>query len=864
MRKILQTKDVLLLLIAFVLSCGNTAWAQTASTVRGRVTGAGGEALPGVSVAVKGTNTGMATDNTGGYQLQYTEPNAVLVFSYVGYDKQEVAISGRNTINVVLQEASQKLQDVVIVGSRSHNRSATETPVAVDIIPIRDVITTAGQLDVNQLLQYVAPSFNTNRQSGSDGSDSVDPATLRGLGPDQTLVLVNGKRRHQSSLINIFGTRGRGNTGTDLNTIPASAIERIEVLRDGASAQYGSDAIAGVINIVLKSSVEEFTGSINTGITQEGDGENLQISGNYGFKLAEKGFANMTVDYLNRNRTNRPADPEVYDIYRRQFGDAKSNNFSFVFNSELPASEKGTFYAFGGFNFRDTDSYAWTREANSNRNIPAIYPNGFDPRIQTKIVDKSVSAGFRSKLKEWDIDLNNTFGSNRFHYIIDGTLNASLLEQSPTRFDAGGFGLTQNTTGLNFSRYFGNLLAGSNVAFGTEYRIENYEIFAGEEASYRNYGIIDSVVNGRIRQFNVLGRAGGSQGFPGFRPENELTEFRSNIGVYLDSEFDITKDFMVTAAARYERYSDFGGILNGKLASRFAFSDNLAIRGSISTGFRAPSLAQVYFNTSFTDFVGGLPIEKVIARNNSPLTRKLGIPALKQEEAVNGSLGFTGSFRSFTATVDGYYVHIKDRIVLTGAFEDTDPDIGQDLQDLGVSAAQFFTNAVDTKTLGVDVILTYSKVFAPSNVLNVSFAGNFNEMKLGEIHTSPRLAGKEDTYFGEREQFFLRASAPESKMNLILDHKLKDWNFNVKFIRFGKVELIDWTGEKDVYDPKITTDVAINRKLTNNISLTVGAVNLFDAYPTQQDTETESGGLWDPVQMGFNGAFYYGRLRFTF
>lgn len=864
MAKTLQIENVACLLLAFVLSLGNTAWAQTASTVRGRVTGESGETLPGVSVSVKGTNTGMTTDNTGNYQLQYTEPNAVLVFSYVGYERREIPINGRNQIDVVLQQASQKLQDVVIVGSRSHNRSATETPVAVDVIQIRDVITTAGQLDVNQLLQYVAPSFNTNRQSGSDGSDSVDPATLRGLGPDQTLVLVNGKRRHQSSLINIFGTRGRGNTGTDLNTIPASAIERIEVLRDGASAQYGSDAIAGVINIVLKSSVEEFTGSINGGITQEGDGENLQLSGNYGFKLSEDGFANVTVDYLKRNRTNRPADPEVFDIYRRQFGDAESDNFSFVFNSEVPVSAQATFYAFGGYNFRDTDAYAWTREAGSDRNIPFIYPNGFDPHIQTKVIDRSVSAGFRSKFKEWDVDFNNTFGANRFNYIIDGTLNASLLEQSPTRFDAGGFELMQNTTGLNFSRYYSGLLAGSNIAFGTEYRLENYEIFAGEEASYRNYGIVDSVVNGRIRQIDILGRAGGSQGFPGFRPENELSEYRTNIGAYIDTEFDITKSFMITAAARLENYSDFGSTLNGKLASRFAFSDNLAIRGSISTGFRAPSLAQIYFNTSFTDFVGGQPVDKVIARNNSPITRKLGIPTLKEEEAINGSLGFTGSFRNFTATVDGYYVYIKDRIVLTGAFEDTDPDIGQDLQELGVGAAQFFTNAVDTRTLGVDVILTYSQVFAPSNVLNVSFAGNFNKMELESIHTSPRLAGKEDTYFGRREQMFLMASAPQSKMNLILDHKINDWNFNLKFIRFGKIVLIDWIDEEDVYEPKITTDFAINRKITNNISLTLGGVNIFNVYPSEQDTETESGGLWDPVQMGFNGAFYYGRLRFTF
>ncbi|MBD1397023.1 TonB-dependent receptor [Pontibacter sp. JH31] len=847
----------------FFLLLSITCLAQT-SSVRGRVSNEAGEALTGVSISVRGTTTGTTSDSNGNYQLSNLPADAVLVFSYIGYSAQEIRLDGRSQLNVVMREAARSLQDVVVVGSRSHNRSVTETPVAIDIIPIREIALTSGQLDVNQLLQLVAPSFNANRQSGSDGSDHVDPATIRGLGPDQTLVLVNGKRRHQSALINIFGTRGRGNTGTDLNTIPAAAIERIEILRDGAAAQYGSDAIAGVINIVLKSSVEEFTSSVNTGITKEGDGEQYQVNGNYGFRIAEKGFANLTLDYLKREKTNRPADPAVYDIYRRQFGDASSDNFTGIYNAEIPVNEQASFYTFGTFNFRDTDAFAWTRDADSERNIPAIYPNGFDPHIQSRILDRSFSTGFKSKLREWDLDLNNTFGANRFHYFVDGTLNASLLEQSPTRFDAGGFELIQNTTGLHLTRYFKDILAGSNFAFGTEYRIENYEIFAGEEGSYRNYGIIDTVINGRVRQVDVLGRAAGSQGFPGFRPENELSEYRTNIGAYADAEFDITSAFMVAAAARFENYSDFGGTLNGKLASRLELTDNFAIRGSVSTGFRAPSLAQIYFNTTFTDFVSGQPVDKVISRNNSPLTRRLGIPALKHERSVNGSLGFTGSFRSFTATVDGYYVRIRDRIVLTGAFEDTDPDIGEDLQALGVGAGQFFTNAVDTRTLGVDVILNYATTFGADNILNVSFAGNFNDLEIQNIATTPRLAGKEDTYFGLREQRFLLASAPPSRMNLIFDYRLRDWNLNLKFNRFGEIVLIDWLGEEDVYKPKVTTDLAIAKKLSENFGITLGAVNLFDVYPTKQDTETESGGLWDPVQMGIGGAFYYARLRFNF
>ena len=467
-----------------------------------------------------------------------------------------------------------------------------ETPVAIDIIDVREVTNAVGQLDVNQLLHYVAPSFNANKQSGADGADHIDPATLRGLGPDQTLVLINGKRRHQSSLINIFGSRGRGNTGTDLNAIPAAAIERIEILRDGASAQYGSDAIAGVINIVLKSSVDEFSGNITAGahkadpgdnydvkVTRDYDGETQNVSGNYGVRIGKDGFANFTVDYFNTKHTNRPADPAKFDIYRQQFGDAAADNFAFYFNSAFSLTDETSFYAFGGFNHRFTDAFAWTRTPDSERNVPEIYPNGFNPHITSNIDDRSISVGVKSKLKGWDVDVNNTYGLNRFHYIIDGTLNASLLAKSPTRFDAGGFQLSQNTSGIYFSKYFPESLKGTNVAFGLEYRIENYEIFAGEEGSWRNYGIIDTVINGVVTPVDKLGRPGGSQGFPGFQPSNELDEFRTNLAAYVDVEADFTDKFMMAAAVRFEDYSDFGSTITGKLATRLEVAKGFALRG---------------------------------------------------------------------------------------------------------------------------------------------------------------------------------------------------------------------------------------------------------------------------------------------
>ena len=865
-----------LALTAVLLFSGLHLFAQT--PVTGKVTSATGEPIVGVSVLEKGTGQGTITDANGNYTLQVKD-GSTLVFSIIGYNTQEIKPDGRAILDVTLEESAELLGEVQIVGSRNSNRSVTETPVPVDIIQLSEVSTTSGQLDINQLLQVVAPSFNSNRQSGADGADHIDPASIRGLGPDQTLVLVNGKRRHQSSHINIFGSRGRGNTGTDLNTIPIAAIDRIEILRDGASAQYGSDAIAGVINIVLKSDVNKVTGNFNAGVrnasaptddivsNKDFDGQTYQVNLNYGASVGQKGFINVTTDFLSKKHTNRPTNPAKYDpsvIYRRQFGDAALDNFSMYFNSAVPVSETTSFYAFGGFNYRDTDAFAYTRTPEEDRNVIDIYPNGFDPHITSRISDKSLSAGLKSKVGGWDVDVNNTYGVNRFHYIIDGTLNASLLAKSPTRFDAGGYQLSQNTTGLNFSQYFKNALSGINIAFGTEYRIDNYQIFAGEEGSYRNYGIVDSVgTDGFLYAIDTLGRPGGSQGFPGFSPANELSEFRQNLGIYVDGEFNFLPNFMVAAAARFENYSDFGNTLNGKLALRWAIIDQVALRSSISTGFRAPSLVQSYYNTTFTNAVSGELIDQLIAKNNSPITRALGIPELKQETALNLTAGVTVTAGAFTATIDAYSTNIKDRIVLTGGFDESDPDIGTDLQSLGVAYAQFFTNAVDTRTTGIDAVFTYTLMLR-QNTLRLSAIGNFNQLEVLDVHVSPKLAGKEDTYFGKRERLFLEASAPPSKINISADFRSKRISANLRFVRYGEIVFEDYGGVPDVYKPVFTIDAAFGYNFTPNVSLTVGAANLLNAYPDVQDTDTETGGNWDAVQMGFSGALYYAKLGFRF
>ncbi|MBK8923927.1 MAG: TonB-dependent receptor [Saprospirales bacterium] len=831
--------------------------------LKGIVTDERGEALAGVTIYERGTSNGAVSLWDGSYAIRYSRQDAVIVFSYTGYALEEVKADGRTEVNVTLREGL-IIEGLEIVGSRSLNRTVTQSPVPVDIIDIRQVTTTQGQLDVNQLLQYAAPSFNANRQTGADGADHTDPATLRGLGPDQTLVLVNGKRRHQSGLINIYGTRGRGNTGTDLNAIPAAAIERIEILRDGASAQYGSDAIAGVINIVLKESVDEFSGNINVGahLAQDNpersafDGENVQLNGNYGFRIGQGGFINLTTDYWYRGHTNR-FDPS---LYRRQFGDAKGANFGTYFNASVPIGPKASVYAFGGLNSRKTDAYAWSRDAGSARNVDALYPNGFDPIIASDITDRSWSAGVRGALGEWNTDFNYSFGSNRFHYYGRETVNSSLEERSPTEFDDGGFQLQQQVTTLDFTRFFKSWLSGVNLAYGLEHRTENYQIFAGEEGSWKTYGPVPFITT----DGDTVARPGGAQGFPGFAPSNEVNESRTNLAAYFDSELDFSPGFTLGAALRFENYSDFGSTLNGKLAARLRIADGLALRASASTGFRAPSLAQLHFNSIYTDFVSGVAVDKFLAKNNSPITRELGIEPLKEETSVNYGAGITFSRNAFSLTADFYHIEIENRIVLTGDFYNDDDQIGAILQALQVGSARFFANAINTTTNGLDIIASLSGRIGDDQRYALTLAGNWNDMSIDRVNTSRPLIGKEDSYLSNREKLFILASAPPLKGNLSFDYRARRWGANLRLTYFAALELEDYVGQIDKYDARTTVDLSLSFDFLPNLRWTIGGANLLNTYPTKQDQETEGGGLYDSVQMGFNGTFLFSRLGFRF
>ncbi len=852
--------------------------ASYAQTVTGKVVDRNNQPVEGASVKEKGTSNGTTTDKDGNYSLKVSKADPVLVFSGAGLTEQEVSVKG-NAADVTLSPSTISMGAVEIVGTRSLRRSATETPVPVDIIPVAKMTNTLGQVDLNQILQYVAPSFNSNRQSGADGADHIDPATLRGLGPDQTLVLVNGKRWHQSSLVNLFGSRGRGNTGTDLNAIPAASIERIEILRDGAAAQYGSDAIAGVINIILKSQVNAGSANVSFGefITGRGksldsdkgkvvgntsDGLTVNVNVNYGFKLKDNGFINLTGDFMKKEKTYRPNFTTLYpDDYRQKFGDGSITNSSLYFNSGFPLKGKSNFYAFGGVAFREGGAFAYTRDAGSARNVTAIYPNGFNPEIQSKITDVGVSFGIRSMCHGWNTDFNATLGSNQFKYSVDKTLNASMLAASPTHFYAGGFQLAQHSIGFYANKAFNKVAKGANLAFGTEVRQDQYKLFAGELNSYKQFGPVVFSINGSDTTF----RPGGSQGFPGYQPKDETNKGRVNWAGYVDGELDVTKSFMLSGAVRAENYSDFGWTANFKLASRLKYSDNFALRGSVSTGFRAPSLPQIHFSSTFTNVAQGKIYEIVIAPNSGALAQAVGIPQLKQETSVNTSFGFTAKpIKNLSITVDGYSVNIKDRIVLTGLFDQTDNVIGQILTDLNVGAAQFFTNAADTKTNGVDIIATYGHRIGAGR-LNTTFAANFNHMKLDQIKTTAALAGKEDIYYGRREQYFLLASAPPHKLSLSFDYKINKFSTNVRFTNFAAVDIISFADDIEHFKPNTTTDISFNFLAGDKVSITVGGANIFDVYPSHVDAaNTETGGMWEAVQMGHGGSFFFGKIGVRF
>ncbi|MEO5558556.1 MAG: TonB-dependent receptor [Dokdonella sp.] len=757
-----------------------------------------------------------------------------------------------------------ELEGITVLGSRRFDRgSDTETPVPVDVLPMTKAAEQGASFDLAQTLQYTAPSFTSGRQTGADNADSVDSAALRGLGSDQTLVLINGKRLHSTALVNLFGARNRGNTGTDLNTIPLLAIDHVEILRDGAAAQYGSDAIAGVMNIALKRR-KGCEGVVGYGQYSRGDGENWLASSYCGFAAGNDGIIALTGEYLDRGRSDRsdPGDP-------RTIGDTAVKNGTFYLNGDLPFGDGAHFYFDGGIQNRDASSAAFGRGGIGSDDIPSrnsavMYPDGFVPFIDPYVQDRHGTAGVWWTWNGWHVDASQTLGYNKLIDTIRHTLNASIANLdltnggsgiSPTEFNAGGFSFTQATTNLDFSRFFDNWLHGTNIAFGSEFRHENYQIFAGEPGSYND---VDGPGGGNA----------GSQGFPGFQPGDATDKSRSSVAGYVDVETNWTDRFMTDQAVRFEHYSDFGSTAIGKLAGAFRVTDQFLLRGSVSTGFRAPSLQQRYFSSTFTDFVSGVPVDVVLAPNGGALARAAGIPDLKEEKSTSGTLGFTWKpFENTSVTLDAYRINIKDRIVLSGRFESDDPDIGAILQALNVGEAQFFVNSVDTRTQGIDLTVSHGMDLG-SGHLQTFLAFNHGTTKVEKVHTPTSLIGREDSLLGERDRLFIEDGAPRSKATVGFDYSLGSWDADLKLIYFGPMTLGTFSGPpvpNQHYGSATSADVSVTYSFSEDTKLTVGGQNILDKFPTGQDAnETDNGFRYEAVQFGLNGAAWFVRLAHKF
>jgi iron complex outermembrane receptor protein len=784
--------------------------------------------------------------------------------------------AGRGNAGDVLNEP-ERLGEIIVVGTRRLDRSAADTPVPIDQIPLAAMLHRSGHFDVGQIIQFTAPSFNSNRQVGADGADHIDSAALRGLGPDQTLVLVNGKRQHSVALVNVYGSRARGNTGTDLNTIPALAIERIDVLRDGAAAQYGSDAIAGVINIGLKRSRQlELVAAM--GEYTRGDGENTQLAVNYGFDLGARGFMNLTGEYLERGPSNRNRDP---CRPHREIGDASVENRTIYVNSAIGAGETGELYLHGGMQNRLGDASAYDRRGVDPpcgqsthipvRNSAAMYPDGFAPRIGTRLKDRTITAGGRTSVAGWSADLSATHGRNSMRYLIGETLNASIANAdllaggagiSPASFDAGGFSFAQSTINLDVTRYVADALEGINVAFGAETRRETYEIRAGERGSWDDY---DGAGGGNA----------GSQGFPGFRPEDLVDRSRRASGAYVDVEAQFTDKFLLAAAARFERYSDFGDAQIGKLASSYEINDSLRLRGSVSGGFRAPSLQQQYFSSTITNFVQGVPLDIVIAPNGSPIALAAGVSSLREEKSRNASLGFAyAPTNTLSVTLDAYLLDVRDRIVLIQGINTTDltslatAPLRAVLDSLNVARAQFLVNAVDTQTRGVDLTINHTAQLG-AGTLTAFLGANYNTNSIARVNpTSVLRAQGIDAFLSRRERLFIEAAAPKSKAILSTNYTLGRWDATVKLTYFGSLTLGTFSGETvpdQRYRPRTSVDLSISHDLDSTWKLTLGGTNIFDAMPSPQDpNETDTNFTYESVQMGFNGSAWFARLSGNF
>ncbi|NOR26941.1 MAG: TonB-dependent receptor plug domain-containing protein [Lutibacter sp.] len=872
-------------ILTFLLFIPIVTWSQTSAS--GKIVNAKGEGVPFVTVIEKGTSNGTTSAQDGSFQLNVSKLPTNLVASFIGFKAQTINITTASGNTISLVEESVGLDEVIVTGNRAKPRTVLDSPVPIDNIGVSE-LKSSGQTSIDQMLTYKVPSYNSSNQTISDATAHFDPADLRGLGPSRTLVLVNGKRKNQSALVYINDTPGKGEVGTDMKSIPTAAIERVEVLRDGASAQYGSDAIAGVINIILKKNVEYTTLNVNSGITTEGDGFNIGADINSTLSIGNNGgYANFTLAYYQQELTNRAGEPGGDGLFGVIFGDDAILNGTLpwlqenpdmgmtigqpemkkgelFYNMALPfKNDSGEFYAFGGLNTRKGTSFAlyrtpyWVPDPHNLLHDAGTEYQGFQPTFETDITDFINSIGVKFDFFGFNADLSGTFGINTVDYTVGNTLNPDLGAASPTNFNAGGYSFSNLIANFDVSKSYGDI----SIAFGAEARKEVFKAEAGEPDSY--FG-------------------GGAQSFPGIQPANAVNEDRTNYGVYAGLDWDVTDEFLIGGAVRYEDFSDFGSNSSWKVSGRYKLGSKGAIRASYGTGFRAPSLHQIYLSNIQTLVSGGTISNQGTFNNVDPVIRDgLGVPQLHAEESKNISAGITYKpTNNLSFSLDFYNIKVDDRVLFSGEVgfdgdDGTTNPVEVILNDFSVTSIKFFINAVNTETNGADFMASYSNIELGGGSLAVNFAGNINDTKIkGEIATPQVLADNDYDIFNRKEQARITDSRPKTKLMLGFDYELDKFSAQLNNTYFGEVT---WQHASDpandqTFGGKVVTDLNFGYNLSEKVAVSLSVNNLLNVYPdaieTNGDFVTDLGGRfkypWEVNQFGFNGTILKAGVSYKF
>jgi len=797
--------------------------------------------------------------------------------------------SGNTTTNA----KAKQLQTVIVTGTRSSDRTVSSSLTPIDVVSAQ-VLQQTGTTDLPTALARIIPSLNFPRPAAADTADTQRPAQLRGLSPDQVLVLVNGKRWHPGAILLNNGVIGRGSQPVDLNTIPLSAIDHIEVLRDGASAQYGSDAIAGVINVILKKGAKGGDVEVSGGQYSAGDGRQWLGSANFGVPInGDKGWLRLTLESGNEDHTNR-AGPDnrspawaALGVNFRQ-GDPDVHSHNVLLNAQYDITPNVEFYTFGHYGRRNSTSPAFFRYGlNSpkpnNALMASVYPDGFLPLEHADSTDQSLVAGLRGTINGWRWDVSGNYGGNRVAYQTRHSLNYAYLNDfgsTPTVFGDGTLKATQQSFDIDIAKDLrpGWLPNPLTVAFGTEYLRQTYEIVAGDLPSWYT---------------GTSGKPGGAQGFAGWQPANVVNAARHDVAEYLDFETNLTDKLGASLAVRHEDYSDFGNTTSGALSARYDFTDSFALRGSASTGFRAPALGQEYFSQISSLFYGngalpGLPAgiyNRGLVPVGSRIATLLGAEPLKPEKSKNFTIGAVWNpTNALNLSLDLYQIDISNRIALSGAISTTTPAVvsylaANGISNLDYSSVNYFTNAADTRTRGVDFVGSYLADFGNAGALTTTLSANYNQNKVTSVKPNPAVLdtlGVVGFARLSRQDIkgYLANSSPRSKLIWSEQYDIGSWGFTGTLTRYGRYtsyvsSLASYNPAKGVVDqtfnPKWILDLAGNYRW-QNWTFTLGVDNALNVHPDKNIANNTNNGTlpystFSP--FGYNGAYAYGKVRYS-